>query len=301
MKIRSLQKQSTERLLPGTWIRPQFDFAFPRHLLHAQEQATRLASRYFVLCTSREGGVSEGKFASMNLGRAQGDDQLAVSENRRRLDSYLPWPSQYMRLCHGHHCIRIDPQALDQSLPEADAVLLCDRGVAVVMLTGDCLPIVLADAQGNALALVHAGWRGLAAGVIEAAVLAMRQHISHQARMLAWIGPSIGASAFEVGEDVLLAFSPPERCHLYFRKRGLRQTGRVSRLDPVSSQGLAPGQHEGERWMADLLALARRRLRLAGVDAMGGGLWCTWHDSDRFFSHRRQSGGGRFATAIARL
>ena len=273
-----------------TWFRPRFDFAFPMHLHQAREHASLLASRYFVLCSNRQGGVSKGDFESMNLGRSQGDDLQAVSQNRQRLESFLPWPSRYMRLCHGHACIRIDPGAKDSELAEADAVLLCDRGVSVVMLTGDCLPIVLVDDEGHAMCMIHAGWRGLASGVIETAVTAMRKVIASHASMIAWIGPCIGASAFEVGEDVLQAFTPAERSHQYFRKRLFE--ARNDRHDH---------SHHDQRWMGNLLALARRRLRICGVGAIGGGLWCTWHDQQRYFSHRRQSGGGRFATVIAML
>jgi len=268
------------RPLPASWLRPTWDFAFPLHEPEARAQASRLAERYMVLCSNRMGGVSEGVFASMNLGLSQGDSPEHVAENRKRLAQYLPAPARYLRLVHGSDCLRsADLDRADTALPLADAAVLTKAGQSLVMLTGDCLPIVLADARGRALGMAHAGWRGLAAGVIESAVAAMRDATEPKACLIAWIGPCIGPAAFEVGEDVLTAFPAQERGASFFRPR--------------------PAHKAEQRWLGDLLALARRRLAQAGVTAVGGGLWCTWHDRARFFSHRRQSGGGRFATAIA--
>ncbi|NDH42333.1 MAG: laccase domain-containing protein [Betaproteobacteria bacterium] len=264
---------------PQSWLRPNWDFAFALHQPNARKQAALLAERYFVLCTNRYGGLSEGVFSSMNLGFSQGDDKALVAENRRLLEQFLPYPAGYMHLVHGARCVRDDELAAHQRLPEADAAVLTSKGRSLVMLTGDCLPIVLAEAQGQALGMVHAGWRGLACGVIESAVHVLRSAVEPRARLLAWIGPGIGPAAFEVGEDVLMAFPENERGAEFFRKRPL-QAGQA-------------------RWMGDLIAIARRRLGLAGISAVGGGLWCTWHDGSRYFSHRRQAGGGRFATVIA--
>ncbi|HAB47214.1 MAG: laccase domain-containing protein [Betaproteobacteria bacterium] len=275
------QQDQEQKPMPASWLRPTWDFAFAMHRAPSRRQAKRLADRYFVLCSNRFGGVSDGVFSSMNLGLGQGDQHRHVMENRQRLQQYLPAPARYMRLNHGACCVRADEIDPTLGLPEADAVVLAVPGQSLVMLTGDCVPIVLADTEGRALGLVHAGWRGLARGVIESAVTGMRACIGESAVLLAWIGPCIGAAAFEVGEEVLMAFPTEQRSDRFFRKR--------------------PADKAKERWMGDLTAMANHRLRLAGIAAIAGGLWCTWHDRARYFSHRRQAGGGRFATAIALL
>lgn len=279
MGFNSNRLDSSEHRVPQSWLRPSWDFAFAMHRADQRAQAACLAKRYVVLCSNRHGGVSEGAFSSMNLGLGQGDEHHLVMENRKRLATHLAVPARYLRLTHGAHCVNADEIALERSLPEADAAVLQKPGHALVMLTGDCVPIVLADAKGRGLALVHAGWRGLALGVIESAVIALRKSLGDDAPLLAWIGPCIGAAAFEVGEEVLMAFPPDQRGEHFFRKR--------------------PAEKAAQRWMGDLIALTRARLVMSAVGAIGGGLWCTWHDDARFFSHRRQGGGGRFATAIA--
>jgi YfiH family protein len=276
-----LLRDQGHNVMPVSWLRPNWDFAFAMHRAQECAQAKRLAQRYFVLCSNRLGGVSDGVFSSMNLGLGQGDDHQHVMENRERLAQHLPAPPRYMRLNHGARCVRADAIDTALGLPEADAAVLTEPGQTLVMLTGDCVPIVLADTAGQALGLIHAGWRGLALGVIESAVTVMRERAGESATLLAWIGPCIGAAAFEVGEDVLLAFPAEQRMDRFFRRR--------------------PADKAEQRWMGDLIALASHRLRLAGISAIAGGLWCTWHDKARYFSHRRQAGGGRFATAIALL
>ena len=227
--------------------------------------------------TTRRGGCSAAPYASFNLGDHVGDDPAAVEENRRRLQAALPPACRPFWLAQ-HHGVRVvRAVAGDDSVPAADASWTCDRRVACAVLTADCLPVLLCSRDGAVVAAVHAGWRGLAAGVIEAAVTAMTDTPD---ALLAWLGPAIGPGAFEVGPEVREAFveadSPAADCFV-----------------PASRKG---------HFLADLRGLARRRLAHMGIDAAAivDDERCTYRDPATFYSHRRDGPTGRMASLILR-
>jgi purine-nucleoside/S-methyl-5'-thioadenosine phosphorylase / adenosine deaminase len=219
--------------------------------------------------TTRHGGVSSGAYASLNLGDAVGDATENVAENRRRLESCLPSPPIWLRQVHGNTVVCAED--VEQPL-EADATTARRENVVCTVMAADCLPVLLCDRAGTVVAAVHAGWRGLAAGVIENAVRAMRRP-GHE--LMAFLGPAIGPAAFEVGQDVRAAFI----------KRDAR------------AQGAFRAHQEG-KWLADLFFLARQRLLDVEVSAVYGGSDCTYTDPGRFFSHRRDHVSGRMAALI---
>lgn len=223
------------------------------------------------LQTRRDGGVSSGAFATLNLGDHVGDDPLAVAENRRRLCAALQLPAepQWLDQVHGTRVVAL-PEASRR--PRADACWTAQAGVVCAVLTADCLPVLLCADDGSAVAAAHAGWRGLAAGVLEATVAALPVHPSH---CLAWLGAAIGPAAFEVGPEV---------------------RAELVAADPGCDQAFTAGR--GDRWHADLYHLARRRLRRAGVGAIHGGGLCTAADAAAWFSHRRDGRSGRMASLI---
>lgn len=220
--------------------------------------------------TTRAGGVSAGAYASMNLGAHVGDDAERVAENRRRFvaDCGLDAEPDWLTQVHGT-AVRIAGGA---GPAEADAVIARDPGISIAVLTADCLPILLCADSGEEIAAIHAGWRGLAAGVVAATVLQME---TPARRLLAWLGPAISQPAFEVGDEVRAAFvaGDPEAAACFRR-------------------------NERGRWQADLFALAGQHLGVAGVGAVHGGGLCTFADRQRFFSYRRDGQCGRMATFI---
>ena len=228
------------------------------------------------LFTTRRGGVSAGKFDSLNLGLQVGDDPLAVLENRRRLGAHLPANPLWLNQVHGTDVLVIDRDVEDATPPTADAVAtaLINRPCAV--LVADCLPILFCDEAGTCIAAAHAGWRGLASGVIERTVAAMP--VLPRA-LMAWLGPAIGPSAFEVGQDVVDAFC---------------------RADIDAKRAFAAIPQRDGKYLADIHALARQRLARAGVEKIYGGGFCTVTSDDQFFSYRRDGQTGRMAAVIWR-
>lgn len=171
---------------------------------------------------------------------------------------------RWLRQVHGTQVVDLDTTSADGTLPVGDAALTSTAGTLCVVRTADCLPVLLAAMDGSAVAAVHAGWRGLAAGVIENAVAALRMRSASGVDITAWLGPAIGPGHFEVGQEVRDAFLV---------------------ADPGAAPAFQPGRDA--RWMCDLYTLARRRLAAAGIANVTGGGWCTYADETRFFSHRR--------------
>jgi len=226
------------------------------------------------LVTTRTGGVSEGACASMNLSMAVDDDPHAVDENRRRLLSFLPSPPRWLAQVHGTGVAVLGALADSQS-PVADAAVTRERGVVCAVLVADCLPVLFADREGIAVGVAHAGWRGLAAGVVERTVAALGQLGATSDRLAAWLGPSIAGAAVEVGDEGRAAFVAVD-------------TGADAHFVPGT-----PG-----KWNADLRALARRRLAGCGVTTVTANDECTSTDRDRFYSWRRDRAGGRMAALV---
>jgi polyphenol oxidase len=221
--------------------------------------------------TTRAGGVSRGPYASLNLGDHVGDDPRAVASNRARLVRTLGLPAEPLWLTQVHGTAVVAGGGC-ASFAEADASHAATPGVVCAVLTADCLPVLLCDRRGTRVAAVHAGWRGLRDGVVERAVQALA---TDGAELLAWLGPAIGPQAFEVGEEVRAGFVAHD-------------AGAAAAFRP-SPRG---------RWLADLCALARRRLAACGVTAIYGGHWCTYGDAQRFYSYRREGTTGRMASLI---
>lgn len=222
--------------------------------------------------TVRAGGVSDGPYASLNLGEHVGDAADRVATNRIALARSLGLPSEpcWLEQVHGTRVLDLD----DELPGRADGAVASASGRICVVMTADCLPVLLAARDGSRVGVAHAGWRGLAAGVLPAAVARMERPLE---TLIAWLGPAIGPASYEVGTDVRDAFVT---------------------ADPAAADCFAPGR--AGHWYADLYDLARASLARAGVTAIYGGGLCTYRDSERFFSHRRAAPCGRMATLIWR-
>lgn len=223
----------------------------------------------------RFGGVSAEPYASLNLGAHVGDQAAAVAENRRRVRAALALPSEPLWLAQQHGTGVLDADRAPpapQRAPPADAALTRTPGRVLAVLVADCLPVLLADEAGRAVAVAHAGWRGLEAGVIEAAIGALR---IDPARLSAWIGPGIGQRHFEVGEEVRAAFC---------------------RRDPQAARAFE--SNERGRWQCDLYGLLEQRLVGAGLRRIAGERRCTYAEPESLFSFRRDGVTGRMAALI---
>jgi hypothetical protein len=228
--------------------------------------------RVKAVITTRAGGFSSGPYASLNLGLRTGDDAAAVARNRARLRSVLPQEPKWLRQVHGSAVI--DADAVAASAPEADASVARSPGNVCAVLIADCVPVLFSNRAGSVVAVAHAGWRGLAHGVIERTLAAIGEEPSE---LVAYLGPGIGPGAFEVGAEVREAFLAR------------------AREDAAAFSPHAPG-----KWLADLFMLARNRLQRAGVGETSGGGMCTYSDPARFFSYRRDRTTGRMAALIWR-
>jgi hypothetical protein len=226
--------------------------------------------------TLRSGGVSPPPFDSFNIGAHVGDEPRAVEENRRRLREQLELPAEpaWLTQMHGARVADLDAEDLASPLAPADAAVTHIAGRVCAIQVADCMPVLFASADGAAIGAAHAGWRGLAGGVLEAVVDAMR---TPPAGLLAWLGPAIGQAHFEVGEEVRAAFLAAD-------------PGAATAFD-ANAKG---------RWQCDLYGLAKRRLAALGVTRIHGGGWCTYADVGRFFSYRREGRCGRMAALIWR-
>ena len=252
-------------------------------------------ARVGALVTTRRGGVSAGPLAAMNLGRTGRDEASALAENRRRLAAFLPSPPRWLDQVHGTVVATLTRDTAILPAPVADAAVTCERDVVCAILTADCLPVLFADRAGVAVGIAHAGWRGLAAGVLEATIAALSALGARREDLVAWLGPAIGPGRFEVGADVRDAFCADDHgataCFTQHEPAGPPQ-GRMPeraarRYTSVSA-----------KWHADLYGLARRRLTRGGVTRVSGGGCCTFTDEARFFSHRRDPRTGRMAAAV---
>ena len=261
--------------------------------------------------TTRRGGVSVAPYDSFNLGNHVGDSPLAVARNRMLLNELLPSEPVWLEQVHGAAVADADHAAC---AVQADACIARHRGSVCVVMTADCLPVLLCDMQGSVVGAAHAGWKGLAAGVIEATVQAM--DVDPQ-NLMAWLGPAIGREAFEVGEEVRAIFvgHAPQAASA-FTPSPLMGEGRgegekwlaMTRRCGASGAGMAAShplpQAAGSAsnvsrvWLADLYALARLRLNALGITQIYGGERCTYREREQFFSYRRDGATGRMGTFI---
>jgi YfiH family protein len=228
-------------------------------------------ARVSALMTTRNGGVSEGLCATMNLSRGASDTPEHIAANHALLREVTGLNTQWISQVHGRDVVNLDSPPANLV---GDAVVTSQPRTAAAVRVADCLPVLFCDRAGTRVAAAHAGWRGLAAGVIEATVAAME--IAPR-ELIAWLGPAIGPTAFEVGDDVRDVFI----AH-----------------DPRAAGAFAPYPERPGKWLADLFALAAMRLRDTGVSALFGGGVCTYINPDRFFSYRRDKTPGRMAAMV---
>jgi YfiH family protein len=234
------------------------------------------------VCTTRAGGVSSGVYQSLNLGGHVGDAAQAVAANRQAFQCAIGVRPVYLEQVHGTRLVQLTGDESDGI--QADACATTRPGVACTIMVADCLPVLFTNEAGTALAAAHAGWRGLAHGVLEN-TLAQFANLAgaRGGAVLAWLGPCIGPTAFEVGDEVKAAFVQGD---------GRSRAAAAHLFKP----------HTPGKWMADLQGLARLRLQRAGVTRVhgndGSAPWCTVGNPSRFFSHRRDRVSGRFAASI---
>ena len=241
----------------------------------------QVAPRVGAVMSTRDGGVSPAPWDSLNLGLAVGDDAAAVAENRRRFVALTGAQPLWLQQVHGCSVVQASFVLSTDPPPQADAAWTDEPGVACIVQVADCMPVLLAAPGGRAVAAAHAGWRGLAGGVVEAALAALCVAARCEpAQVAAWLGPCIGPRRFEVGAEVLLAFG---------------QAPHAADPQRFATHATSAG---APRWLANLPLLARDRLARAGVQRISGGTWCTVEQRSRFFSYRRDGITGRLAAAI---
>jgi len=223
------------------------------------------------LLTTRQGGVSQGVYSSFNLGNHVGDDPVSVATNRARVGNWVG-KAVWLDQVHGTRVVDAARYGSSDSPPQADAAFAREPGLACVVMTADCLPVLFCNESGTVVAAAHAGWRGLLAGVLEETVRAMAVPAI---TVMAYLGPAIGPQAFEVGDEVRAAYVA-------------ENSAAAAAFKPA-----APG-----KWLADIYLLARQRLAGQGVELIYGGSFCTVSDPERFFSYRRDGQTGRMAAMI---
>ena len=233
------------------------------------------------MITNRHGGFSQPPFDSLNLGLHVGDDPLVVKKNRDALKAVLPNEALWLNQVHGTQVIDADLEGTNIDAPNADASVTTTPGRVLAIMTADCLPVLLASRDGKVVGAAHAGWRGLAAGVIEQTVAVMRAKQSKQTHpethneILAYLGPAIGPHAFEVGGEVREIFMAQNS----------------------ASAACFEQLQEKHKYLADIYALARLRLNALGIEQIEGGRECTLQDPD-YFSYRRDQQTGRMGSFI---
>jgi purine-nucleoside/S-methyl-5'-thioadenosine phosphorylase / adenosine deaminase len=223
------------------------------------------------LQTTRRGGVSAAPYDTLNLGDHVGDSPLAVAQNRQMFSALAPSEPVWLNQVHGVEVADADAAGC---LPRADACIARRAGSVCVVMTADCLPVLLCDDRGTVVGAAHAGWRGLCNGVIERTVAAMA--VPPQS-LMAWLGPAIGPTAFEVGAEVREAFIAAQ---------------------PQAQAGFVALPGSGGKHLADIFLLARQRLEALGISRIHGGGACTYSDAGRFYSYRRDGATGRMGTFI---
>ncbi len=227
--------------------------------------------------TLRTGGVSVAQFDSLNLGAGIGDSPESVAENRRRLRERVRLPAEPVWLEQVHGTTVVDVEVIQEAetrkaAPKADAAVAHAPDHVCAIRVADCMPVLFAAVDGSAVGASHAGWRGLAGGVLEATIARLG---IPPAQLVAWMGPTIGQHNFEVGDDVRDAFM---------------------KTDSMAASAFV--RNGRNRWQCDLYALAQQRLNAAGITMIYGGGWCTFAEPDRFFSYRRDGQCGRMAALI---
>lgn len=225
------------------------------------------------LQTTRRGGISSSPFDSLNLGSHVGDVPRAVAHNRQLLEPLMPSEPVWLEQVHGTLVANADHASC---LPQADACIARHSGSVCVVMTADCLPVLMCDEDGTVVGAAHAGWKGLAAGVIEATVKEM--DIAPR-KLMAWLGPAISQDSFEVGAEVRAAFIDHDA----------RASEAFIRL---------PENVHGEKYHADIYLLAHQRLNTLGISRIYGGNFCTFKQREKFFSYRRDGVTGRMGTFI---
>lgn len=229
------------------------------------------------LQTTRNAGYSLAPYDSLNFGSHVKDNPMHVAQNRQLLSELLPSEPVWLNQIHG---VEVVDAANTSCLPEADACFATQKNVVCVTMTADCLPVLICDHAGTVVASIHAGWRGLCDGVLEAAVNKVLDHSICKAAqiksadLMAWLGPAIGPDAFEVGTEVRAQFIAQD------------------------AQSEAAFKPQGDKWLGNLYQIATQRLNTLGISNVYGGDLCTYTDKDRFFSFRRDGDTGRMATLI---
>ncbi len=230
------------------------------------------------LFTTRNGGVSgdtNGSFATLNLADHVHDDPVNVARNRDLLRVHLPQMPKWLKQVHGALPVWVENITTQ---PESDAALSCQRRTVCAVMVADCLPVYLCDTSGKTVGIVHAGWRGLAGGIIEQSVAEMRKAQLNNSELMAWLGPAIGSEHFEVGEEVYASFV---------------------KHDEMAAEAFIPkGDLDKKKWLADIFVLARQRLAAVGITKVYGGGVCTYSDPTRFYSYRRDGETGRMGALI---
>ena len=228
--------------------------------------------------TTRQGGYSKGAYAGLNMARHVGDDEEKVNRNRNLVAAEFGCDArfQWLRQVHGDRPVIVNEAG---EAPEADSLVTHTPGIVLCAMTADCLPVFACSRSGDEAGIIHAGWRGMSAGIIERSLAAMR---TKPADLLVWLGPAILACHYEVGEDVRDAF-------LQSAVGKAEQKQLSGAFRPIAAAG---------KYHADLARIAAIKLRALGVSSVSGGKHCTYCDSERFFSHRRDGACGRMANMI---
>ncbi len=230
------------------------------------------ADNIHAFCTTRNTGVSQGTFSSFNLAQHVEDRRLDVQLNREQLVRQFKLPAEPVWLEQVHGRQVINAAEINSKTPRADASFSDQAGKICAVMTADCLPLLICNRQANKVAAIHAGWRGMAAGIIEATVTELNEKPD---QLLVWLGPAIGPQAFEVGQEVREVF-----------------------INDQAESEVAFKQNRPQHYLADIYQLAKLRLQRIGINAVYGGDYCTFTDTNNFYSYRREGKTGRQASLI---